>query len=235
MLGYIYLAALLILLINGHSKPEYLAPAYSMLFAAGGVAMESWLPPLSRRAYSTYAAVMGLGGIILAPAALPILPVDTYIRYAEALHVAPSTAEGKKLDKLPQFYADMFGWQEKAEAVAKVFRSLSPEDQARCAIFADNYGRCAAIDFFGRKYHLPPAIGNHNNYWLWGPGKYTGELVIILGGDLADKEQKFERVTVAGTVHCEYCMPYENDLKIYVCRRLKVSLQSLWPQLKSFQ
>lgn len=131
--------------------------------------------------------------------------------------------------------ADMFGWEQKAEAVAKVFHTLTLEEQARCAIFSDNYGRCAAIDFYGKKYHLPPAIGRHNNYWIRGPGNYTGELMIILGGELRDKQEEFESVVVAETVHCNYCMPYENNLRIYVCRNLKVPLQTLWPQLKAYQ
>ncbi|MGZ7066555.1 MAG: glycosyltransferase family 39 protein [Candidatus Aminicenantales bacterium] len=42
VLGIIYITALAILLANPHSKSEYLAPAYMMLFAAGGVAVERW-------------------------------------------------------------------------------------------------------------------------------------------------------------------------------------------------
>ena len=34
--AYVYLTALAVLLFNGHSKPEYLSAAYSMLFAGGG-------------------------------------------------------------------------------------------------------------------------------------------------------------------------------------------------------
>jgi len=235
ILGYVYIAAFLILALNGQSKAEYLSPAYSMLFAAGGVIFERWFSRRFQWATTAYAALMILGGILLAPLALPILPVETYIRYADALHIAPNTAEGKQLDKLPQFYADMFGWEQKAEAVARIYHSLTPEEQSTCALFADNYGRCAAIDFYGNKYHLPPAIGRHNNYWIWGPGNYTGELMIILGGGLRDKQEKFESVVVADTIHCDYCMPYENNLCIYVCRNLKMPLQTIWPQLKAYQ
>ena len=99
----------------------------------------------------------------------------------------------------------------------------------------DNYGRCAAIDFYGRKYDLPPAIGRHNNYWIWGPRNYTEELVIVLGGALEDKQKKFGSVEVAGSVSCDYCMPYEDNLQIYICRNLKVPLQSVWSVLKAYQ
>lgn len=234
LLGYMYAGAFLVLALNGHSKPEYLAAAYAMIFAAGGVALERWLSGSWRWVRPAYLLVLCAGGILLAPVALPILPVESYIRYSAALGIVPHTSEAKRLDKLPQFYADMFGWQDKAEAVAKVFHSLTPEEQAKCAIAADNYGRCGAIDFYGPSYGLPKSIGRHNSYWIWGPRDYTGELVLVLGGDLEDKRASFQSVEVAGVVHSEYCMPYENNLRIYICRKLKVPLKDLWPKLKSF-
>ena len=235
LVGFIYLTAMTVLLVNGHSKPEYLSPAYPALFAAGGVAIEKWTSSGIARWIRPVYGVVVAAGIFLAPLAIPILPVETYIRFADLLGIKPSTPEGKKLDSLPQFYADMFGWEEKAAAVAKVYHSLSPQDQAVCAIFGDNYGRCGAIDFYSKKYDLPKAIGPHNNYWLWGPRNYTGELVIILGGDLKGKTDRFESVTIADTVRSKYAMPYENNLAIYVCRNLKMPLRELWPQLKHYE
>ncbi len=236
LLGYIYAAVFLILLINLHSKAEYLSPAYGMIFAGGAVMFEllfsrrslSWLKPVS-------VITVLVGGLFLAPLTLPILPVETYIRYADFLAVKPHTSERQELAELPQFYADMFGWESKVAAVAEVFQRLSVEEKSKAAIFADNYGRCGAIDFFGRKYHLPQSIGPHNNYWIWGPREYTGEIVVYLGGELDDHRESFEEVEVAGMVACDYCMPYENDLTIYVCRNLTVPLDELWPRIKHYQ
>lgn len=182
--GVVFVVSFLILAINGHSKAEYLAPAYTMLFAGGGVLFERMLTTRFRRVLcSGYAALLAAGGIVLAPLSIPVLPVESYIRYADALGMKPSSAESKELGKLSQHFADMFGWEEKAEAVARVYNTLTPMEKTQCAIFADNYGRCAAIDFFGAKYGLPKSIGNHNNYWIWGPGNASGEIVIILGGN----------------------------------------------------
>ena len=61
------------------------------------------------------------------------------------------------------------------------YHTLSPEEQRKTAIFANNYGEGGAIDFFGPKYGLPKAIGGHQNYWIWGPRDYTGESMIVLG------------------------------------------------------
>ena len=232
---FIFATVVVILLINFHTKVEYLTPAMAAVFVGGGLAVERLLAGRwGKRVAGLYAALLALAGILAAPFALPVLPVDSYISYADAVGIRPSTAEGKELADLPQYYADMFGWPEKAEAVARVFRSLKPEERSRCAIFAGNYGRCGAIDYFGAKYGLPKSIGGHNSYWLWGPRDYTGELVIVLGGDLEALKRNFESVEIAGVSTCRHCMPYENNLPIYVCRHAKKPLEQLWPLTKGY-
>ncbi len=99
------------------------------------------------------------------------------------------------------------------------------------AIFGENYGRGGAIDYWADEYDLPGAIGNHNNYWLWGPGDASGEVVIFLGGDPDDLEERFESVEIAGVATCDYCIPYERDLPIYVARDLEMPLDELWPSI----
>jgi len=234
ILGVIVLVVAGILLINGQSKAEYLCAAYGPLFAAGGVAWERWLK--APRPMALRGLLLGFiaGGIVLAPVTLPVLPVESYLRYAESLGIEPSTPEDLELAELPQFFADRFGWEEKARAVAEVYMRLSPEEQKVCRVYAANYGRCGAVDFFGRTYGLPPAIGSHNSYWIWGPADCDGQLLIVLGGDLEDCQEGFEEVEVAATVSSRYCMPYENNLNVYVCRRLKKPIQEVWPTLKHY-
>ena len=236
ILGVVYCTAFVILAANGHSKAEYLAAAYAPPYAAGGLLMERWgSRPGWRILRPGLVSLLVLSGLGLAPVTVPILPIRTYIAYANALGIAPSTPEGIRLEKLPQFYADMFGWEDKAAAVAQVYKRLTTDEQARCAIFGNNYGRCASIDYFGRKYNLPHAIGNHNNYWIWGPDGYTGEIVIIIGGNTDDLRQRFDSVEVAARVHTEYCIPYENDLAIHLCRRLKTPWKDLWAEIKHYE
>jgi hypothetical protein len=235
-LGIAFVVACVILMINGHSKSEYLAAGFPMLYAGGGAMVDAIEHAVLRWLKPTYAAVLVATTVLILPMALPVLPVETYIRYAEKLGVAPDTSEGITLAKLPQFYADMFGWKEKADTVAAVYERLSPDDKRDCAIFASNYGRCGAIDFFGRAHHLPDCIGDHNNYWLWGTRGHTGKLVIVLARDLGENAANFESVEVAAVVpHNEYCLPYENGLSVFVCRGLKVPLADIWGTLKHFQ
>ena len=236
ILAIIYLVAFGILALNGHSKPEYLTAAYAPLFAAGGVVIErlgtGWLMRILR---PVYMVILLGGGVLLAPVTLPILPVRTYIAYADAMGVAPSTAENHRLDQLPQFYADMFGWEEKVAAVASVYNALPAEERTQCFIFGHNYGRCAAVDLFGPRYGLPKSIGSHNSYWIWGPRDWSGEVAIVLGGQIEDLKSRFDSVQVAATVTTEYSMPYENNLPVHVCRSLKLPVSELWPLAKHYE
>jgi 4-amino-4-deoxy-L-arabinose transferase-like glycosyltransferase len=171
-LGVMYAAVLAILLVNQHSKAEYLAPAFPLLFAGGAVWAEGlrWLS--SRVARSAVFAIIGLSGVMLAPLAAPALPVEAYIRYADALGMKPHTAENKQLAELPQFYADMFGWEELTATVLTVFKNLSPEEQHACIIYGQNYGEAGAVSFLGREFGLPAAVSGHNSYYHWGPAGF---------------------------------------------------------------
>ena len=146
----------------------------------------------------------------------------------------PESNEGKALSDLPQFYADMFGWKEKAEAVAQAYNLLTPEEKSMCAIYSDNYGRCGAIDLFGKELGLPHAIGSHNNYWIWGPGNATGAVLIVLGSSKEQLEEKFESVEQVATSSCIHCMPYENNVPVFICKNLKIPLREAWPKIKKF-
>lgn len=232
-LGVVAVAVAAILVVNGSSKAEYLTGAILMALAAGGVAWERWLA--GRRAWAR-PVVLGLvlAGLALAPVTLPILPAETYIRYQAAIGLAPHTAENHELSDLPQFYADMFGWREKAEAAAAAYATLSPEEKSRVAIFASNYGRAGAVDLFGPELGLPPAISSHNSYWLWGPGRHDGSLVLVLGGRREELEETFDEVTEVGRVTCALCMPYESDLGIFLAREPKQPLPEIWERIKNF-
>ncbi len=235
VLGIIYLTAFAVLLANPHSKAEYLGPAYTMLFGAGGVALERWASQ-SRRGWAagTLAALSAVTSLLFVPFAIPILPVETYISYASAFGVRPSTPEGKRLAELPQFYADMFGWEELARDVSAVYRSLPVQERVSTVILARNYGEAGALEYHASEYPLPRVISTHNSYWFWDYPKGSLRSVIVLGGRREDHARSCDEVTLAAVHTCRYCMPYENDMPIYVCRGLHVSPEAIWKREKAF-
>jgi len=216
-----------------HGKAYYVCAIYPTLFAFGALRFEAWLGNTVARG-AMLAGVVVLG-CLAAPLTLPILPVEDFIRYQKALGVTLSGGERQALGALPQHYADMFGWREMAEKIAAVYRSLPPEDRARAVFLGENYGEAAAIDVFGPRLGLPPAIAGHNNYYIWGPRGHDGSVVIIIGGDTRHYAELFRSIEVAGRITTAYAMPYETDQPIYVLRGMKVPLQEFWPQVKRYR
>ena len=236
VLPIIYITVFLILAINRNVKAEYLTPLIPMLFAMGALAFEAFTIRFPMRILKPLILVLvGVAGICLSPFVLAVLPVETFISYSKALGVKPTQSENNNsLNRLPQHYADMFGWEEMTAIVAGVYNSLSPEEKTKCAIMCSNYGEAGAIDFFGRRYGLPGAISGHNNYWLWGPRSATGEIVIRMGGSEDALKASYAEVVRAGIFTNGYCMPYENNMTLWICQHRHTPLDVDWARFKSY-
>ncbi len=230
---WIWLAVAALLMMSGTARAYYLAPAYLVLLAAGGVVVErasrAW-----RWAPAAVAVVLVLGGSLTLPLVVPLLPVDTCIAYQQALGLEAPREENQELGALPQYYADRFGWPEIVQTVADVHATLPEEDQARTTIFCANYGQAGAINLFGPATGLPNAISGHNNYWLWGPGDATGEVVLAIARSDDGLREMFDEVTLGAPIDCGYCIPNEDANSVYICRGLKAPLPELWPRIKHF-
>jgi hypothetical protein len=234
VLGLTYVI-LFVLFVGFKAKDYYLGPAYPMLFAAGAVALERWTASRRRWLRPAFALLLIVGGALLAPFGKPLLPIEKFIAYQEALGAKPHSTENVGENKLPQQYADSFGWQEMAAAVGGVYNALTAQDRPNCAIFGQNYGEAGAIDVLGRAYGLPPALSGHQNYFLWGPRGYTGECMIVIGDNRETLESIFESVELAARTHHKYAISYENDLPIWLCRRMKQgTLAEFWPRVKKW-
>lgn len=232
-IGIIFLVIFLILISNKTSKAEYLAPAFPMLLAGGAVLIGSWLK--NKWVRVSIVVLLIVGGILTAPLVVPLLPVEDYIAYAKAIGLEPSTSEKKELGPLPQFYADMHGWENMAIEISKIYENLPDADKGNAKFFGQNYGEAGAIAFYRNKYPLPPAVSGHNNYWIWGPGKANKDVVvIILGSNLEDNSKIFEEVEQKGIVVSKYAMPYESNLPVFVARNPKVFLEEIWCELKHY-
>ena len=234
LLGWAYLIVLAIFMILG-GKSYYALPVYPILFAAGGVMLERFAEQRkSQRMVFAYASIIVVAGLIALPFGVPVLPVNTFLRYSHALPYSSlaKTERDALLAPLPQLYADMFGWQNMADTVAQVYRSLPASDRTDCAILGGNYGETGAIDYYGPALGLPKAIGGHNSYFYWGPRGYSGACVIIFGEQSGDFIKLFGDVRQAATIVSPHAMPNEQSVPVYVCREPRASLGALWPRFK---
>ena len=206
LLGWAFVFLYLMLTLQG-TKAYFLAPAYPILFAAGAVVFErlrprrwlAWLRP-------AYIALLALAGILLAPAIMPILPPATAVRI---------------YGTFTQPLGDRFGWDSLTNTVQEVYAALPPEQREQACVLTDNYGEAGALSQLSAPGRLPPVISGHNNYYLWGPGMCTGEVLILVGYppsavQSASLHALYAHITLAATQRCQYCMASENNLPIYV-------------------
>jgi len=241
LFGLMYVVIFAVMVAT-NAKVYYLSPIYPAFLALGSVAVCTFIDRIGWSLLKPAVLILViLSGIITVPFAIPVLSVEKFIAYQESLGLTPPQEERNEVGVLPQHYADMFGWEKMVETVAEVYEELTPVEKEQCVIFVRNYGEAGAIDFFGRKYDLPKATSGHNNYWLWGPPvDRTGEVAIIFGEShdiqrsYDDLKQYFEEVVHVATFTCTYCMPYENNRPVFICRNMYRTMQEIWPMVKNF-
>lgn len=232
-LGWAALAVLAILALST-AKPYYFAPVWTLLLPAGAAAIEAWSSGRRQRTWRAAAILAVASTALLAPLAKPLLPVERYLRYAAAFGIEPGSDENQEVGRLPQYFADMHGWRELAETVARVAATLPPAERARACVVGQNYGEAGAIDFYRAELDLPPAISGHNSYWLWGPRECSPEILLIVGGRREDHVGDFSSVELGGVHDCRDCMPYEDDLPIWIARGLKVPISQAWAGVRHY-
>jgi hypothetical protein len=234
-LAIVFLTVFGILFLNAHTKAEYIAAAYTLLFVGGGVMVERLGQRWGRGVPLTLGAMLVVSGVLVAPFAMPVLPVETYIRYAHMMGMSPSTPEKLQLAELPQFFADMQGWEELAQDVSKAYLSIPEEERSTTVALVGNYGEAGALEHYARMYPLPRVICPHNSYWFWGVGDTHITTFIRLGGKQDDHSKNYGDVTLAGVHTCRYCMPYENNLSIFLARQRRRPIEEAWGGAKRFQ
>jgi dolichyl-phosphate-mannose-protein mannosyltransferase len=225
-LAWIFLVTLgLFLLAKG--RGYYLAPAYPMLYAAGGVWGERWLSTLSAgRAQAVRAAVVAalilsiLGAMAVA---LPLAPIHSaWFRLA---------------DKVNLTLRDEIGWEDLVSTVARVRDSLPAESRAQLGVLAENYGEVGAINLYGPRYGLPRAISGVNSSWERGYGNPPPQTIIIVGFPRAFVEANFDSCRLAaqntnslGVVNEETTERRE----IFLCGPPKPGWQQFWRNFQYF-
>jgi hypothetical protein len=230
--------ALIALMILMHGKSYYPANIYPCLVAAGAVQIAYWVRN-SRIAHLTVVTIVVLLGLTTLPFVLPVLTETQLVayqhRFLATLHLS-SDAVATETHKQPELVADfanMHGWEELASTVRNVYQSLPPEERSQAVVLAQNYGEAGAIEFLNRSPRLP-VISGHNNYYLWGPRGYAGNVLICVGGNCAAVSKQFERCSVEGSFDAMWIEPYGQGVLVMLCRGIKKPLAELWPKIKLY-
>jgi hypothetical protein len=236
----IFLITICILLLKGHVKAEYMAGAYTAIFSSGAVWLSEAASKVWQRALLLFFIIAySLTGIFILPLAVPVLPEEDFINYSQTLGLEVSNSEGKEESSLPQFFADMHGWENMARTVSEVYLQIPESDRSRVVAWVNNYGEAGALDYYRDQYPLPPVLSAHNSYYHWGQELLENnsyDVFIIIGGSPDGHREYLGSVFQAGIIQCTYCMPYENNLPIFIGRdpRGDITLKALLESEKNF-
>ena len=235
-LGWAYVVLYLLFTIL-NSKSYFLLPAYPMLYAGGALQLEGVFQRRRWRWARTVVPVLvALNGIMLAPLAMPMLSPSTFAKtYSHLTGTGNSGAGQSTAGVFPQYLGDRFGWTEMAATLSTAYHQLPAAEQAQACIFTVNYGEASALNFYAKKYNLPPAISGHNNFYLWGPGDCSGQVILTVGQSRSDVEKSYNNVVQVAINRCNYCMEEESDIPIFLGTDPKFqTVREIWPQTKHF-
>jgi hypothetical protein len=220
-------------------KAYYLLPIYPILFAAGAVSVENYFTDRKKVWLVIPVFIfIALGNLSTIPYAIPILPIEDFKGYANFMKgkynlTEPLRWENGRLYDNRQDYADMFGWEEKAQETAGIFHSLSPTEKENCVILASNYGLAAALEFYRKKYQLPEVISFVGSYYLWGPVNREPEIYLALGFSPEDLKPYFDEIEPVKIII--HPLARENNIPLLLCRYPRGSITQLWPELARYR
>lgn len=221
-------AMLIVTAILLEGKGYYVIAIYASLLAAGSVAIER---AFARAWARGIAVVLVLAGTVPAiPISVPILPIQTFLAYTQALHLTGQ--DGTQPHIIQPLYAQEFGWEHFTARVAGIYYALPEKVRARTGIFADTYGEAGALALYGPRYGLPTIVGSQNNFYLWGPNGYDGRSLIVVGAtQQATIRKLFRKVTLVTTIENPYEWVLQGPDPVYLVGDPIAPLRDIWAQL----
>lgn len=152
-LAYFIMSAICII---QQSKYYVIIPYYPVLIVGGAIFIESISRKFKRfRVVAIiYTVLIILSGLLLIPAARPILPPDALIKYLDYMHLfrqnSKMSTEHRPQGLLPQGFADRFGWEEMVAKIAQIYYALPEKERANTVILGSNYGEAGAVNLYGK-------------------------------------------------------------------------------------
>jgi hypothetical protein len=223
--AWIYITVILLLIIL-RGKHYYTLGLYSTLFVFGGLFIERYLR--GKMGFLKYVIIIFIlsVSVVALPMSLPILKPAAFIQFYKSMGMEKfhRWEDGEYYD-LPQDYADMIGWEELSRMVGETFQKLTPEQQAKCVIMANNYGEAGSVNFYGAKYNMPPVISYNDSYIFWAPESIDAEYLIKIG-DSDNLEELFNQVDIVGRISTPYAR--QEGTPVYYCADPKTDINLVY-------
>ena len=152
------------------AKGYYIVGVYASLLAIGAVAIEGAPRRYAQRVFALLVAV----GILALPLSLPVLPVDGFVALHEAARLNRTRRNAAASDSAGFRRGVRLAPAGARRRVGLLVASRTASARARRST-PIRTATPGALDFFGRRYGLPPAISSQNTYYLWGTHGYDGD------------------------------------------------------------
>lgn len=231
--------ALLALMLLLQGKGYYAAPGYPALLVAGAVWLERRLAA-RRASHAVRGVQVGLplvvaaAAVLFLPMGIPVLAPDAMSRFAVSIGVSAAvrTNRGEVL-ALPQDYADMLGWKDMAEVAARVYRDVPQAERDQVVLAGSNYGQAGALAMYRERLGLPYPVSVHGDFHAWGTGGRSGAVTILVDQPdaLEGLTELFHDVREVDRLQDGRRVPEERDVRIYLARGPKASIDEIWPTL----
>lgn len=226
LLGWTFVVSFVLFAVI-RSRSYYSAPLYPMLISAGsvlfGILVDGLRPAWSRLIYGAQWAAMAIGGAVFVLLVTPVAPIGSRVWNITA--------------KLHDQFREEIGWPELARSVAGVYRSLSPQEQARTGILAGNYGEAGALNLYGPALGLPHTMSLTNSFWYRGYDPRLTQTVILAGFDLEEADKLYDSCTVAAKNTNLFGVVNEESRDhpdILLCRNLRMPWPVYWAHYRRF-
>lgn len=219
------LVVALVLILQG--KIYYSLGAFPVLFAAGGVCWEKMLKKSSALIKYSLLALTICITLIALPIVLPILPFNAARYYVGLMRTytsidQPLRWEDGKVHEIPQFFADMLGWQDLAAQTTEACNLLTMQQRAQAAILTDSYPVAGALTHYGKE--LPPVISANNSFINWSPADLSYEYLIYISKETPEQVAGYaQEIKLVSTVRTNFASV--NGMQVYLLDRPSASLK----------
>ncbi len=99
-----------------------------------------------------------------------------FIAYQSRMHTRTPKMETGATAALPEYFADMLDWRQKADLLAAAWQSLPQAERAQAVIYTKNYGDASAVNVYRPDHERGPVFicrGPHENlHTLWPRAKF---------------------------------------------------------------
>lgn len=203
----------IILLLVFHGKNYYALGVYPVLFAFGAYHLERFSGHRVRMWRYVFVLIPILLGILFIPVLLPVAKPEALANYYKRMHTENTGAlkwGDLQNHPLPQDFADMLGWEEMAQKMAKAYNSLDSNEKAHTFLFCDNYGEAGAVNYYRYKYHLPEVYSDNGSFLYWMPRNVHIDNLVLITDDHEEMQhpfiKNFKSAVVTDSVTSKYSL-----------------------------